>query len=146
MQLKQRETAQLLGLLEKMIQSPVLAGVLAYGLVSAGEKIAAYLPRSTAATSKTSQVNTALTQAQSNPVVSAVESYANEFFKLLPGGLGQLFGATLSSQGINPSSLGLSSISTSEFSALKLAIIAYIASGGNLAGLLSSIGSVASKV
>jgi hypothetical protein len=161
-------TKEWIDLAKAVLASPVMSGTAAFFLVSAVQALTTQLSTATAAapsSSSTSQANTALTQAQTNPTVKVVESYFNQFLNLLPGGLGSLFSSGLQLGGISPSSLGITGSAAGtvqstasgflsllgaggslDYFALKIAIIVYIASGGNLAGLLSSAGTSFSGV
>jgi hypothetical protein len=104
--------------IRNFVSTPVGSGILAYLAVSAIEQLVA--PPKVAAQDPTK-----------NPTVNAVYNYAQSvigiYEKVLPlGQLGGLLGNTLSGN------------LSADFTALKIAIIVYIASGGNLAGLLSS--------
>jgi len=110
-------------LLTAAVSSPVLAGVIAFGAVVAVEKLIP--PPVNSGSSGQTQT--------SNAILQTIESFIPGFNTWNP-----IQGVLSGAQAITD--LGL------DFLALKTAIILYIASGGNLAGLLTSGGGLVSNL
>lgn len=116
-------TVEIIKLLGASMTSPVVAGTGSYLLVALLEMLTNSYYASTAT-------------AQQRKMNSDVSNVINLITSSLPPGLSQAFGL---GAGLSQSQLAGGNPLTVDFYALKGVILVYIASGGNLAGLLGSV-------
>jgi hypothetical protein len=167
------ERAELFSLVKSAMQSPVMAGVAAYFIVDAVQSASAsYLasqqsgfgtgPNATGQAGALSSQIAALSASVGTPnagnvpgtpgnVLSGFLSFFSGLQKMnaqvesnVAGAVSGAAGSTLSA--IESAAGALGGLLTGDFDALKLAIILYVASGGNLAGLLTSAGGLLSGI
>lgn len=113
-----QERAQLLDLARSAFASPVISGVVAYGIVSVVEKLF-------------EKTQTTAPAGQPTPQQNELRALLKGLSQFLPTNWNPIGGAVTSTEAV-------SALAGIDFIALKGAIIIYIASGGNLAGLLAS--------
>lgn len=137
------------------LTSPVIAGVASYGAVMAAEQLsnlifqfpltssAPAMPKTETAQAKSTQNILNILAQSLPPGLGDIFAFGSQqTFKLIYGQPGQISGQlgefVKTAGGINPFNL--------DFVALKAVILLYIASGGNLAGLLTSGGGLISSL
>jgi hypothetical protein len=124
---KLEEKKELISLLKSALASPVISGLVAYDIVLLQEKLMSQVPQGSGGT------NSPSTASSSNPIASFLETFAKDFL-VGTGILTQSTVNTISSLTSTPYAL--------DFTALKTVILVYIASGGNLPGILQSSSSL----